>query len=74
MLLGLSTRYARILLSPTRFLLPMVRIDIEEYLGLTIKTLSRRLTALQRKGLILVNNREIELLGIEALRGIIGIS
>ena len=52
----------------------MVRIDIEEYLGLTIKTLSRRLTALQRKGLILVNNREIELLGIEALRGIIGIS
>ena len=73
-LLGLSTRYGRISLSPTRFLLPMIRIDIGEYLGLTVETMSRVFTALQRKGLIAVNNREIELLDIEALRGIIAAS
>lgn len=71
-LLGLSSRYARVSFSPTRFLLPMTRSDIGEYLGLTVETVSRIFTALQRKKLIVVNNREIELLDIEALRGIIG--
>lgn len=47
-------------------------MNIGEYLGLTVETVSRILTGLQRKGLIAVNNREIELLNIEALRGIIG--
>lgn len=70
-LLGLSSRYARVSFSPTRFLLPMTRSDIGEYLGLTVETVSRIFTALQRKGLIEVNNREIELLDIEALRAII---
>lgn len=71
-LLGLSSRYARVSFSPTRFLLPMTRSDIGEYLGLTVETVSRIFTALQRKGLIAVNNREIEILDIEALRAIIG--
>lgn len=71
-LLGLSTRYARVSFSPTRFLLPMTRSDIGEYLGLTVETISRIFTGLQRKGLIEVNNREIELLDINALRAIIG--
>ena len=70
-LLGLSNRYARVGLSPTRFLLPMTRSDIGEYLGLTVETVSRILTALQRKGFIEVNNREIELLDVAALRNII---
>jgi len=70
-LLGLSSRYARVGLSPTRFLLPMTRSDIGEYLGLTVETVSRILTALQRKGFIEVNNREIELLDPAALRNII---
>ncbi|PCJ26268.1 MAG: Crp/Fnr family transcriptional regulator [SAR86 cluster bacterium] len=70
-LLGLSSRYARVSLSPTRFLLPMTRSDIGEYLGLTVETMSRIFTALQRKGLIAVNNREVELLDIEALRAIV---
>jgi hypothetical protein len=34
---------------------------------------SRIFTALQRKGLIEVNNREIELLNIDTLRKIIGV-
>ncbi|NKB34015.1 MAG: fumarate/nitrate reduction transcriptional regulator Fnr [Pseudomonadales bacterium] len=71
-LLGLSSRFAQVSLSPVRFLLPMTRGDIGEYLGLTVETVSRIFTALQRKGLIEVNNREIELLDIEALRNIIG--
>lgn len=71
-LLGLSSRYALVSFSRTRFLLPMTRSDIGEYLGLTVETVSRILTGLQRKGLIEVNNREIELLEIEALRAIIG--
>ncbi len=72
-LLGLSSRYARVSLSPSRFLLPMTRSDIGEYLGLTVETVSRIFTALQRKGLIEVNNREIELLNIDTLRKIIGV-
>ncbi len=70
-LLGLSTRYARVSLSATRFLLPMTRGDIGEYLGLTVETVSRIFTALQKKGLISVDNREIELLDIESLRSIV---
>lgn len=70
-LLGLSARYARVSLSASRFLLPMTRGDIGEYLGLTIETVSRIFTSLQKKGLIKVDNREIELLDIESLRRII---
>ena len=50
----------------------MTRSDIGEYLGLTVETVSRIFTALQRKGLIAVNNREIEINDIEALRATIG--
>jgi CRP/FNR family transcriptional regulator len=50
----------------------MTRGDIGEYLGLTVETMSRIFTGLQKKELISVDNREIELLDIEALRGIIG--
>jgi len=73
-LLGLSSRYARVSLSPVRLLLPMTRGDIGEYLGLTVETVSRIFTALQRKKLIEVNNREIELLDIAELRNIIGVN
>ncbi len=65
-LLGLSSRNALVSLSPTRFRLPMTRTDMGEYLGLTVETTSRIFTALQRKGLIRVNNREVELLDILA--------
>ena len=70
-LLGLSSRYARVSLSPTRFLLSMTRGDIGEYLGLTVETVSRIFTSLQKKRLISVDNREIELLDIENLRDIV---
>lgn len=71
-LLGLSSRYLRASFSPTRFLLPMTRSDIGEYLGLTVETVSRILSGLQKKGYIAVSNREIELLDIDALRRNVG--
>lgn len=71
-LLGLSARYARVSLSPVRFLLPMTRGDIGEYLGLTVETVSRIFTGLQRKELIKVSNREIEIIDLEGLRALVG--
>ena len=71
-LLELSSRYARVSLSPTRFLLPMTRSDIGEYLGLTVETVSRIFTALQKKDLIAVNNRETEIKDLKGLRALIG--
>jgi len=71
-LLGLSARYARVSLSPVRFLLPMTRGDIGEYLGLTVETVSRIFTSLQRKELIKVSNREVEIVDLEGLRALIG--
>ena len=49
----------------------MTRGDIGEYLGLTAETVSRIFTSLQKKRLISVDNREIELLDIESLRDIV---
>jgi CRP/FNR family transcriptional regulator len=50
----------------------MTRGDIGEYLGLTVETVSRLFTSLQKKGLISVDNREIALLDKEGLRLIVG--
>lgn len=71
-LLSLSTRYARCQLSPDRFLLHMTRNDIGEYLGLTLETVSRVFSALQKKDIILVNSREIEILDMRKLKAILG--
>jgi CRP/FNR family transcriptional regulator len=71
-LLGISSRYARVGLSPTRFHLPMTRGDIGEYLGLTVETVSRLLTVLQKRDLIEVDNREIALVDKDRLKEIVG--
>jgi CRP/FNR family nitrogen fixation transcriptional regulator len=50
--------------------LAMTRQDIADYLGLTIETVSRNLSALERQGLIaLVSPRQIRLRDMAALRG-----
>ena len=71
-LINLSSRYERVSISPFRLLLPMTRGDIGEYLGLSLETISRIFGQLHRKGLIAVNNREIELLQMEPLLKIAG--
>ncbi len=71
LLLSLSSRNARRQLSATRFRLPMSRSDIGNYLGLTVETVSRTLTRLQRDELIQVDNREVELIEPAALSAIL---
>lgn len=51
-LLALSRRNRQAGDDPTRILLPMTRIDIGDYLGLTIETVSRTLSKFKRAGLI----------------------
>jgi CRP/FNR family transcriptional regulator len=71
-LLSLSSRYARCQLSPERFLLHMTRSDIGQYLGLTLETVSRIFSALQRKEIITVKSREIDIRDMVKLKAILG--
>ena len=48
--------------------LPMTREEIGNYLGLSLETVSRRLTGLQQADIITVHNRSIKLQDIERLR------
>ncbi|MFT5708124.1 MAG: CRP/FNR family transcriptional regulator [Oceanospirillaceae bacterium] len=66
-LLRLSNRFKTRGFSETRFRLSMSRHEIGNYLGLTVETVSRVLTRLQKNDYITVENKEIELLNIRAL-------
>ena len=68
MILSVSTRNARRKLSATQFRLSMSRVDIGNYLGLTVETVSRVFSRMQKLGVLSVDNKEIEILDIDALR------
>lgn len=68
LLLSISMRNARRHLSATRFRLSMSRVDIGNYLGLTVETVSRVFTRLQKTKVLEVSNREITILDEAALR------
>ena len=68
LMLSISTRNARRKLSPTHFRLPMSRVDIGNYLGLTVETVSRVFSRMQKMALLRVDNKEIEILDIDGLR------
>lgn len=70
LLLSISSRNSRRQLSATAFRLPMSRTDIGNYLGLTIETVSRIFSRLQKNGLIEVDKKEIVILNMEQLRKI----
>lgn len=70
LMLSISSRNARRKLSSTSFRLPMSRIDIGNYLGLTVETVSRVFSRLQKLGLLQVSNKEIEILDLEGLQDI----
>ena len=59
LLLSLSHRYSRRKLSPNAMRLPMSRMDIGNFLGLTIETVSRTFSRLQKEGIIDVDGREV---------------
>jgi CRP/FNR family transcriptional regulator len=68
LMLSISTRNARRKLSATQFRLPMSRVDIGNYLGLTVETVSRVFSRMQKMDLLSVDNKEIEIKDIEGLR------
>lgn len=67
-LVALSERFAAIGYSPNCFNLRMTRQEIGSYLGLTIETVSRSLSALHDAGLIHINQRAVEVCDLAALR------
>ncbi|NNJ92793.1 MAG: fumarate/nitrate reduction transcriptional regulator Fnr [Gammaproteobacteria bacterium] len=69
-LLSLSQRYKQRGFSATEFNLSMSRNEIGNYLGLAVETVSRLFTRFQDEGILKVERKHIELLDLEALKGI----
>lgn len=67
-LLSISARKARHRLSATNFRLTMSRSDMGNYLGLTVETISRVLSKFQKSGMLAVDNKEISIIDMAALR------
>ncbi len=65
-----AEHHAALKLSPQLFHLRMTRREIGSYLGLTLETVSRSLSALDASGIISVNQRAIKILKPEALRSL----
>ena len=74
LMLSISARNGRRKLSATRFRLPMSRIDIGNYLGLTVETVSRVFSRLQKLGILEVSNKEISILDLGGLRDIANVA
>lgn len=67
LLLSLSARHRLRNLSATHFNLSMSRTDIGNFLGLTIETVSRIFTRLQKQELLAVDKKSITILDMRAL-------
>ncbi len=70
LMLSISARNSRRKLSATQFRLPMSRIDIGNYLGLTVETVSRVFSRLQKLEILEVSNKEIKILDLDGLNEI----
>ncbi|MBL4782777.1 MAG: fumarate/nitrate reduction transcriptional regulator Fnr [Porticoccaceae bacterium] len=68
LLLNISARNAKRSLSRVRFRLPMSRADIGNYLGLSVETVSRTFTRLQKQAILEVDKKEIKILDIPGLQ------
>lgn len=65
-----AEHHAALRFSPQSFRLRMTRREIGSYLGLTLETVSRSMSALDTAGIIAVDQRSIKILKPEALRSI----
>jgi CRP/FNR family transcriptional regulator len=74
LLLSISSRNARRKLSATHFRLPMSRVDIGNYLGLTVETVSRVFSRMQKMEVLVVDNKEIEILDMQGVRHIANVT
>ncbi|MDA8752676.1 fumarate/nitrate reduction transcriptional regulator Fnr [Halieaceae bacterium] len=70
LILSISNRNARRKLSATQFRLPMSRVDIGNYLGLTVETVSRVFSRMQKMDVLQVDNKEIEIINVDGLKKI----
>lgn len=70
LLLNLSQRYGCRGLSRTRFLLPMSRLDLSNFLGLASETTSRIFRRFIAKGILKVAGKEVELKKVSVLQAI----
>ncbi|MEM8560765.1 MAG: fumarate/nitrate reduction transcriptional regulator Fnr [Pseudomonadota bacterium] len=68
LMLSISIRNAKRKLSATHFRLPMSRVDIGNYLGLTVETVSRVFGRMQKMSILSVDNKEIEILDPKGLQ------
>lgn len=68
LMLSISARNARRKLSASQFRLPMSRVDIGNYLGLTVETVSRVFSRMQKMEILRVDNKEIRILDPTGLR------
>ncbi len=66
-----ALRYAALGFSSTEFNLSMCRHDIANFLGLTIETVSRQLTDLQKNGIITAKQRSVQINNPDALKAIV---
>lgn len=71
-LLNLSQRLSALGYSSTDFIMRMSREEIGNYLGLTLETVSRLFSRFARDGLIRVNQREVRILDMDALKELAG--
>lgn len=71
-LLNMSQRLAGLGYSSTDFILRMSREEIGNYLGLTLETISRLFSRFARDGLLRIQQREVSLLDMAALRELSG--
>jgi len=73
-LINLSQRLLARGYSATRFILRMSRREIGSYLGLTLETVSRVFSRLQREGMIRAELKSVELKDVARLRALVGVS
>ena len=66
-LLDVSRRMAERGYSPSEFHLRMSRAEIGSYLGMTLETVSRAFSALQRRGVLQVDRRHVRINDVQAL-------
>ena len=69
-LLTISSRNAQRQQSANNFNLPMSRTDMGNFLGLTVETVSRIMSKLAKLNVILLNNKEVNILDIEELKSL----
>lgn len=73
-LVDISQRFARRGFSHTQFRLSMSRVDISNYLGLAVETISRVFTRFQKTGLIETQGKEVTLVDAQTLYAMTGCS